>query len=263
MACGICMSLLLRPLFEAQLAAMTAPEPGLPDGVFGYLALFYAIFTVMFIVLFAAAFRAVLSPVQARAAYLRLGMDELRLLGLMLVLFVGLWLAMVAAGIVAMIIALVLALVMGKGAVLLFAGLACAGLFGGLIYLTVRFSIAAPLTVLRGRLALAEAWNLTKGHFWAMFGAYICIALIISVPFLIFVVMMAGGFYHHIVEAPYDPAAFSAAMHEQLALQAPGKPLWFIGVIGGALLGGIAIALQGAMTAIAARELLAQRATGA
>lgn len=257
---GIAMSLLMRPVFDAQMEAIGADPPRLPEGFFGYITLIDIIFVVMLLVLFAATFRAVLKPEASAAAYVRLGMDEIRLLGLMLLMIVAFWIAIVAFVIAAAIVGLVVALIAGKAIAAVLAMLLYCGLFVGLIYASLRLSAAAPLTILYGRIVIDDAWKLTKGRFWTLFGAYAAIVAIVAVPVVLLGAIMLGGFYHHIVEAPYEPVAFQAAMRAQFESQAPGKPMWFFGVVLGGLLGGIGIALQGAMTAIATRELLREQA---
>lgn len=259
MATTVAMGLLMRPMADAQLTAMTGNPPQMPSGMAGYMAMLYLLLGTLFIALFNAAFRAVLKPEQSMAAYLRLGMDELRLLGLTLLSGFGWMVLMVAMVIVMMILGIVFALVMGGSGAVLVMLISYLGIFGVAAYLITRLSAAAPLTLLRGRITVVEAWKLTSGHFWTLFGAYLSIVLIVAIPFICLTAIVMGGFYHHIFEAPYDPTGFQRAMQAQLEMQAPGKPMWFAMVIGSGLLGGFGVAMQGAMTAIATRILLDAR----
>ena len=46
----------------------------------------------------------------------------------------------------------------------------------------VKLSLSFPLTLLRRRFVIGEAWTLTKGRFWTLFGAYFMIFVIMFVP---------------------------------------------------------------------------------
>ena len=85
----------MAPLAEAQRQAMAnraagiATPPVFHGEVFAMIFLFELIFFFFMIILFAAAVRAVVQPVGDRFAYLRIGMDELRLLGLIVIFVVA------------------------------------------------------------------------------------------------------------------------------------------------------------------------------
>jgi len=148
-------------------------------------------------VIAAAVARGVLEPEKKSFGYLRLGMDELRVLGVTVVLAV----LMIAVGTVAGLIGgvvggIAVAMLEGWGVlimVLLFIGLAC--LF---IWLAVRFSLAVPMTVDEKRFALFDSFRVTKGRFWPLLGmALLAFLMMLVVQLLAGIVampvnMMAG-----------------------------------------------------------------------
>lgn len=134
----------------------------------------------------AAVVRAVVRPEQGAFGYLRLGMDELRVVVVTIVLailfFVFMFAAMFAvglltgvtraAGIPALWILVVLA---GIGAAVL------------MVWLAARFSLAVPITVAEGRIAIFDSFAMTRKHVWPIIGMAI-IAWIMSI-----VVGLLGG----------------------------------------------------------------------
>lgn len=120
--------------------------------------------------LLTAAMRALARPRETEFASLDAGMDELRVLGLALILsiffsIIG-WISRIALGwMVVATMSQAVALV-----VLLIPVLASACLFA-------RLSLAFPLAMIRKRILLEEAWELSAGHFWPFFLAYTIIAV--------------------------------------------------------------------------------------
>lgn len=126
---------------------------------------------VLSVVQLCAVFRAVLRPNDRGFAYLRFGGDELRQIGLMILmtLFYGL----LAGGFVA-------ALVFGLKTADLDDGLKAAiGIGGGIAFfvlmllLSIRLSLAQPMTFDQRRIRFFGSWGLTKGKFWPLLGMYI------------------------------------------------------------------------------------------
>lgn len=263
---GALMSLASRPLAEAQMAMMEAGQVALPPGYLSYLVLVYLIMIATFVALFAAVYRAVLHPETSRCVYLRVSMDEARLFGLFLILIIGYFLTIIVAALAAAVIGFLvvfLAALMGAvtaGAVALI--LLIYGLMLAVsIWLMVRLSAAGPLTILRRRIVIREAWHLTRGRFWPLFGGYLLVAIAITAVFLCFFWLTLGSSYFSTLLASHaDPAAMGAAMRSQMERAAIGRPMWFVLLIGGGTLGSVAIALYGSMTAIATRHLLDEAA---
>jgi hypothetical protein len=166
---------------QGQMAANTAAgittPPIFPSGFFGALFIVEILFAALMAIIFAAAVRAVARPVGDRFAYLRVGMDELRLIGLGFIFIIAAIGAEILAVIILMLIGGLFGLMLGKTA-----GIAVAVIFGivlflGAIYAQVRLSLAGALTVIKGRIVIADAWRATKGQFWTLFSAYFLMAL--------------------------------------------------------------------------------------
>ena len=195
-AMSVGMGLLMIPYFRGIAAAA---ESGATSTAIlsqmGPFFLIYPIMTAVLLVLNNAAYRSVLRPDDSRAAYLRLGMDELRVFVLALLLFI-LW--AVATGTVSLLAIFGFATVFdarqsGTG----FA--AIAGAIGGFImlvafaFIAVRLSLAFPLTILRRKIIVGDAWRLSRGHFWAMLGSFIVVFLIYMIASTVVSLITGGG----------------------------------------------------------------------
>lgn len=62
-----------------------------------------------------------------------------------------------------------------------------------LIYFAVRLASAGPLTLLRKKITVREAWRLTRGHFWSLFGTYAVIVIIWTVVASVLVTIQLNG----------------------------------------------------------------------
>ena len=154
-----------------------------------YLPLFALVIPVSLLfgsVMNAAVVRSVVRPEQSAFGYLRLGMDELRTLAVTIVLAV-------LYGIFMMVAAMAVGILAGFAAnadipalwiLVVLAGL---GLVVLLVWLAVRFSLAVPITVAEGRIAIFDSFAMTRKHVWPLIGMAI-IAWIMSM-----VVGLLGG----------------------------------------------------------------------
>ncbi|WP_296818180.1 hypothetical protein [Brevundimonas sp.] len=146
-------------------------------------------------VIYAAVNRAVFRPEEGAFGYLRLGMDELRVvvvyfaLSILAAIFFGL---LVAVGAVVVGVA---ASAMGDSGWLLVIP-AILAFIAVMTWVLVRFSLAIPITVAEKKFAIFESWSATKGHFWGLLGmGLLAFVLTIVVQMLLTMVFMPIFFF--------------------------------------------------------------------
>ncbi|TAJ63834.1 hypothetical protein [Brevundimonas sp.] len=159
-------------------AAETLEQSGATsfDDVMPVLSAYMAIFAVVLPVsliasamIYAAVSRSVLRPGESAFGYLRLGMDEVRVLVVSVVLFILFAvLSVVLFGIVGMVAGFSTAADMPAlwlvVVLLVFAAIAF------FIWLAVRLSLAIPITMAERRIAIFDSFAVTKGRFWPLLG---------------------------------------------------------------------------------------------
>jgi len=230
----------------SQMSQLGLQPPADPDKVMAlfrqiaptYVAVLTAVL-VLAAVFYAAMNRAVMRPAESRFGYLRLAADELRQLGLFVILVLlalGFYLAVL---IVAALVIGVLGALLGASAQL-GAGVLLAVLLPVLacvfIYLGVRLSLASPLTFATGRIHVFGSWAMTRRRFWPLFGTYLisfALSLVVSALTLAIAVLavpiLGGG-----VQA-LGPA-FQADVTTVAAILSPARLVYLaISAIGAAL----------------------------
>jgi len=244
----------MQPFYQAQLAqAQGQPEmPSIPH--FGIFALIMLVFFLVFVVQFAAVFRAVLFPQENRLFFLRLGMDELRLLGAMAVLVVGGFIMGLVCMFVLSLLVGVLAVAAGPGASAILMAVLGIGLFLAMIFLWVRLSLVGPMTMVRRQVVIGPAWRASRGHFWRLFGAYVVICLLILLVYSVIGFVQMGPIMADMFH-PTDPTAHQRVLAWQAANYGFSVRAVVFAVVGG-LLYGFSTALQGGMIAVATAQLL-------
>ena len=209
----------------------------------------------------AAVYRTVLRPEQKGFGRLRLGGDELRLIGLFLLmglLFAGLALGV---GIVAAMLAGGVALAThstgGAGVVIAVIVLYLV-VIAAMVWLGVRLSLAAPMTFARKRITLFGSWGLTKGRFWPLLGCYflawVLSILVLMVDLVVSGALMlgaAGGSFNRVATAMFQPDATSA-----MTLL---SPIFIIRLVVGAVFGVVVWTIGLAAPAAAYRAIAAPR----
>ena len=135
-------------------------------------------------------YRLVLRPQEPGFAHLRLGRDELRLTAVNLLLF--------AIGMLCLFLGFV-AVAAGEQVNPALGAVAGAVVAAVTIWIGVRLSLATPMTFATHRFSIREAWALTHGRFWSMFGMivlavifYVMVWLLISIIALAIVAVLGG-----------------------------------------------------------------------
>lgn len=145
-------------------------------------------------VIYGAVNRAVLRPSESAFGYLRLGGDELRIIGLSIILtllFVGVLLGL---GTVVALIAGLLATIAGDVAAFVVFPLFIV-VYGVAIWLAIRFSLAVPITVAERRIAVFDSWRLTRGHFWSLLGMTLLSAVMAMVVYVLLALVAMPVFF--------------------------------------------------------------------
>ena len=217
----------------------------------GWLLPFYALTAIVVLLQTAAAFRAVMRPNERAAGFFRLGMDELRLLGLGFVWLVVALILYFLLVMVAFSVAAMLAGALGPpGPGILFTlAIILLPIYGLMIYLHVRLSPAIPLTLLRRQIVIGEAWRLTKGQFWPLFAAYLVIMLMLIVGYLLLLAVIWGPYLGTLVSGASGVAAAAAQV------QVFG-PMMVVGWVAGAAFSAASYALWAGSVGTATLELL-------
>lgn len=128
----------------------------------------------------------------------------------------------------------------------------------GMIYLAVRFAPAAATSVAKRRFAFFDAWAVTKGRFWALFGSFLLLFVIYLVVYVVVSVIgsavMMGGMMSMIQAGAQEPTPEQVfAMFASPQVWAPMAIIYGVAVIG-AFLWMIAVFGVNARAAVAALE---------
>jgi hypothetical protein len=148
----------------------------------------------------AAVFRAVLKPAQPGLAYLRLGAQELWLALLFLVESVLFYIVAVIASLIIVALAFIVGMASGQGEMAagtgvltaVIAGLVVAGV---LIWVSLRLSMAAPMTFADAQFRLFESWTLTRGKGWSLLGVLVLTVILVIVIELLVAGVVLGGLF--------------------------------------------------------------------
>jgi hypothetical protein len=259
---AVCMAIFMpamASMMESQRQAATNAALGINSppvfhaGMFAGIFLFELIFFLLMVVMFAAVVRALTRPTDDRFAYLRVGMDELRLIGLGVIFVVAAIVAELLAILLLVLIGVILSFVAGKIVGTIVAVLLGFVLFGAAIYAQIRLSLAGAFTVMQRRIVIKDAWRATKGQFWTLLGAYLLIAL----TFFIVSILIVAVTNPHLLSAyfSFNPRAINAAVQEQIARQTAGLSVgMIIQMVVGAALGTLMMVVMFGAVATAALE---------
>ena len=164
------------------------------------LLLFIPLVLAVYAALYSAAVRTFLAPEPLRFGGLRFGADELRLIGAILLMVLIVIAADIGAALVAIGATLLIGLLtavtvhapLGWVSVFHWLALLCVGVTEALV--VVRLSLTVVTTVAERRIGLRRSWTLTKGHFWPLLGAYLLMAVLSLIVFLVLLALGAAIF---------------------------------------------------------------------
>ena len=152
---------------------------------FGVIAIFALVFNPL---LYAAMNRAVMRPADDRFGYFRLGADEARQLGLMLLKVLVVLGGYMAVVLIAFAAAAAFGSLSKPAAGLAVALVALAGV-GAAVFVAVRLSLASAQTFATARVTLFGSWALTRGRFWPILGTYVLADAFAAVVYLLWFVL--------------------------------------------------------------------------
>lgn len=182
-----------------QFMAMSADNNATPEemlsvmsGLAPLLGLSLVYSVALYSVMLAAVNRIVLRPEDSRSAYLRLGADELRQAGMLILvnlMMIGVYflLAIVYGVLLAIAIAAGGGAISGVIGVVGFAAVVCA-----MVYLAVRLSFASAVTFDTGKISIMKSWALTKGQSGALLGAYLLAIVMAIIVYLLVMTIVAA-----------------------------------------------------------------------
>lgn len=179
--------------------ALSADNEASPDAMFKVMggllplmamSLVYSL--ALYSVMLAAVNRMVLRPDDNRSFYLRLGADEMRQAGALILVSLTL-LGVYFAAILVSAILLGIGVAAGGGAMTGLAGLiSFVGVACLMIYFTIRLSFASTMTFDTGRIAVRASWAMTKGHVGAILGAYVLATVMALIVYLLIMTIVAA-----------------------------------------------------------------------
>ena len=255
------MMLLMRPMMETQMQSLNGdPQVQIAamSALVGPFLLYFALLFIVYVILFAAAQRAVLKPEQQSFFYLRLGMDELRLLALtilfVVVFYIAIFILMFA------LVALTVSIGRGStglGVLMGFIDFLAVVAFTAFYYM--RFGLAFPLTLMRGKIIIGEAWRISRGHFWALFGASLVILVILFICWMVVSSLTNGAYFAEIAQNAGNPVAMQQAEQAQFARQFSFSGMAIVTWVLGGIIGALTVTLWGGAAATAVQQLTFDR----
>lgn len=193
-------------------------------------------------VMAAAIYRILLRGQTGSVRLFRVGGAELRLMALALIYLV-LLLFLVAAATLFGVLAVTLVSGLGQGAMVFVGTIAWLFAASAIVFVGVRMSLAPVITFDRGKLAIFDSWEVTRGQFWRLTGAYVlavsCIVVVALVALLVFlpvagIVLIASGGsladIGHIFAPPEEPtlkAYFQPLRVAYMALSSLFSAFWY------------------------------------
>jgi uncharacterized membrane protein len=161
-------------------------------------------------------YRLVLRPQETGVAHLRFGRDELRLTAINLLLF--------AIGILCLAFGLLVTRLAEGSSPLIGLVVGCSAV-AVTVWLGVRLSLATPMTFATHQMSIRQAWGLTRGYFWPLFGMlllavifYVIIWTLITIIGYVIITLAGGQQSLEDLSSPVAVIAFVATLVIQLLL---------------------------------------------
>lgn len=261
MASVVVMALAMSRSFGTMLTAQKDPTAAMAQmgSMFGWIMLMDLGMLILFIVLFTATQRAVLRPEQSSFAYMRLGVDELKMFALAFVMLIAFYIGMLVLMLVTFLVAGALTLAAGPAGAVVSAAFVICVMVAAMFWFQVRVSLMFPMTMMTGNIAIGEGWRLSRGHFWTLLGGYLVITLIIVALWIGVIAVTMGPYFQALMRAGSDPVAMQQAMQAQMAQYASLTPQSILAMVLMSVMGGLGLALYGGAIATAAKELTIDR----
>jgi hypothetical protein len=252
------MATMLSVIGGPVMTGLDTTSPVVMAGAMSGAFLLYLLLLLVGAVLYTAGMRAVLRPQAGGLGFLRLGMDELRIL-VLVILFAVVFTAILVAAVMLLTLFTAGVAVSSESPAMavLLSIVVFFAVFGLFLFLLVRLSLAFPLTLHRRQIVIGEAWTLSKGRFWTLFGAGLIVTLIGMMLSVFISAFAAGSYFMDLMAAGGDPEATARLAEEQMQNAATLSPALLLQSAASSVMGAIWIALSAGSAATAARLLLA------
>ncbi|HST91708.1 MAG TPA: hypothetical protein VLJ13_05870 [Brevundimonas sp.] len=208
----------------------------------------------------AAVARGVLTPSKDRYGYLRLGMDEVRVLAVTFVLGLVMTLVGALAFVTVGVLTGLAKAMVGDGLAAIIALVGLLGTLCLLIWMSVRLSLAVPITVAERRIAFFDSFRLTKGRFWPLLGmAVLALVMVLLVQLLSSIVSMPLAVMSGLESWSFGSGQDAEAVREALDVTNP----WVIAnALVEAIVSALTVGILYAPFAAAYRDIVAARKPG-
>jgi len=258
LAISLVMGLLMYGTMMPTLVDTNAAVSGFAASTFSLFLLLNLCLLFLVVVLMNAVFRAMLRPEEGGFAFLRVGMDEFRMFGLVILVAIGLFVAVFLGELLLLLAIAVLGFALGQSVVtMVLSFLLGLAFLCAVIWVEVRISLIFPLSFHRRRMSFDAAWDLTRGRFWLLFACYFLVGLLFVVAGVIVMSFVMGDYIAALLAANGDReqmrAAAAAFAAQQLAMPLVTRILFSVV---GAVFFAVGLALGPGLLASATRELL-------
>lgn len=244
--------------------AKANPDPD-PEQLMAMMAPMYAAHPILWltsliyrVMLTGAIFRAILQPSAGSWAYLRVSMAEVMLA--LVVVVLGILVGLGAAVWIGVSVGVSIALWQASHPIAVGVGiLLCVGFFVSLIWVLLRFSLAAPMSFAEKDFRLFESWRVTRGNaFRLLLVALIVWFIMMALEMVVFAVVMAVGLAVTGLSGPeaISHASIEAFFSRPVATWMPQVLPWAVGLgLIGSIVGAVFLTVATAPWAEAYRQL--------